>query len=51
MLQKISLLAMLGTIREGETEHKLFSNAARERSINVEQEAEIVSNLSFLSCR
>ena len=51
ILQKISLLAMLGPIREGEREHNLISNPSQERSITIEQEAEIISNLSFLSYR
>ena len=51
MLQKISLLAILGPIREGEKEHNLITNPGQERSMTIEQEAEIVSNLSFLSYR
>lgn len=51
MLQKISLLAMLGPIREGEKEHDLISDPGRERSMTIEQEAEIIGNLSFLSYR
>ena len=51
MLQKISLLAILGPIREGEKEHDLISDPDRERSMTIEQEAEIVGNLSFLSYR
>ena len=51
ILQKISLLAMLGPIREGERENRLISDPGQGRSMTVEQEAEIVSNLSFLSYR
>ena len=51
MLPKISLLAMLGPIKEGERENGLISDLGQERSMTVEQEAEIVSNLSFLSYR
>ncbi len=42
---------MLGPIREGEREHNLISDPGQERSMTVEQEAEIVGNLSFLSYR
>ena len=51
LLQKISLLAILGPIREGEREHNLISSPGQERSVTIEQEAEIISNLSFLSYR
>ena len=51
MLQKISLLAILGPVREGQREHELISNPYQERSITVQQEAEITSNLTFLSYR
>ena len=51
MLPKISLLAMLGPIKEGERENGLISDLGQERSMTVEQGAEIVSNLSFLSYR
>ena len=42
---------MLGPVREGERENDLISNPSQERSITIEQEAEIISNLSFLSYR
>ena len=51
LLQKISLLAMLGPIREGHKEHGLVSAPDQVRSLTIEQEAEVVRNLSFLSCR
>ena len=51
LLQKISLLALLGPVREGETEHKLDSRLSPKKSMTIEQEAEVVSNLAFLSYR
>jgi hypothetical protein len=50
LLQKNSLLAILGPIREGHKEHSLNSKPEQGRSLTVEQEGEIVQNLSFLSC-
>jgi len=51
LLQKISLLAMLGGVREGPREHPLTSTPGQERTLTVEQEAEIAGNLAFLSRR
>jgi hypothetical protein len=51
LLQKISLLAMLGPIREGHKEHNLVSAPEQVRNLTIEQEGEVVRNLSFLSCR
>lgn len=50
MLQKISLLAMLGGVREGLRAHTFATPLATERILTIEQEAEITSNLAFL-CR
>ena len=53
LLQKISLLAMLGPVRDHPKEHILVPcprpNAGS--SLNIDQEREIVSNLAFLSSR
>ncbi|KAJ9130176.1 hypothetical protein NKR23_g12318 [Pleurostoma richardsiae] len=51
LLQKISLLAMLGGVHEGPREHPLTSAPGQERTLTVEQEAEIAGNLAFLSRR
>lgn len=51
MLQKISLIAMLGPLRTGAKENHLTSNDDSRRYLSVAQEAEIVRNLSFLCYR
>jgi hypothetical protein len=51
LLQKISLLAMLGGVREGLREHVLVSASSSKHILTVEQEAEIANNLAFLSRR
>ena len=51
MLQKISLLAMLGSVREGSNEHELIPRPGRASCLTIEQEGEIVSNLAFLASR
>lgn len=51
LLQKISLIAMLGGIREGLREHQLVLTSRGGRTLTVEQEAEIAGNLAFLSRR
>jgi hypothetical protein len=51
LLQKISLIAMLGGIREGLRQHALTSTPDRGYSLTIEQEAEIACNLAFLSRR
>jgi hypothetical protein len=51
LLQKISLLAMLGPIRNSHQEHSLVSTQDQLHKLTIDQEAEIVRNLSFLSCR
>ena len=51
LLQKITLLAMLGPLRIGPKEHTLTSPLDQERRLSVEQEAEIVRNMSFLCYR
>jgi hypothetical protein len=49
LLQKISLLAMLGSVQEVLKEHDLVPRSDRTSSLTVEQEGEIVSDLAFLS--
>lgn len=51
LLQKIILIAMLGPLRIGLKEYTLTSSPDQERRLSVEQEAEIVRNLSFLCYR
>src|SRR5437667_9121550 len=51
LLQKITLIAMLGPLRVGPKENTLTLLPAQERRLSVEQEAEIVRNLSFLGNR
>lgn len=51
LLNKISLLAMLGPIREGQQEHSLTSTDDPRRGLTIDQEGEIVRNLSFLAYR
>lgn len=51
LLQKISLIAMLGPLRIGPQENPLTSSADQQRRLSVEQEAEIVRHLSFLCYR
>jgi len=51
MLQKISLIAMLGPLRIGAKENNLTSSHDPRRCLTVDQEAEIVRNLSFLCYR
>ena len=42
---------MLGPIREGHKEHSLVSAPDQVRSLTIKQEAKVISNLLFLSCR
>ena len=49
LLQKISLVAMLGGVREGAREHPLGRAPDQQRTLTIEQEAEIAGNLAFLS--
>lgn len=51
LLQKISLIAMFGPLRIGPKENTLTSCPDHYRRLSVQQEAEIVRNLSFLCCR
>jgi hypothetical protein len=51
LLQKISLLALLGGVRDGLRAHSLTTPFAVERVLTIEQEAEIAGNLAFLSRR
>lgn len=51
LLQKISLLAMLGPIRDGSKIHTLKTIDDTGRSLTIEQEGEIIDNLAFLSYR
>lgn len=51
LLQKITLLSILGPVRKGPKEYTLTSSPNQERKLSVDQEAEIVRNLSFLCCR
>jgi hypothetical protein len=51
ILQKITLLAMLGGVREGIKEHELIPQPGRASCLTIEQEGEIVSNLAFLASR
>ncbi len=51
LLQKITLIVMLGPLRIGPKEYTLTSSLDQERRLSVEQEAEIVRNLSFLCYR
>ena len=51
MLQKISLIAMLGPLRVGAKENAVTSYDDSRRELTVAQEAEIVRNLSFLCYR
>ncbi|KKZ63762.1 hypothetical protein EMCG_00244 [[Emmonsia] crescens] len=51
LLQKISLLAMLGPIRDGPKTHTLKEIDGTARILTIEQEGEIIDNLAFLSYR
>ncbi|KAH8593072.1 hypothetical protein B0O99DRAFT_516281 [Bisporella sp. PMI_857] len=51
VLQKITLLAMLGGVREGTKEHELIPRPGRASCVTIEQEGEIVSNLAVLASR
>jgi hypothetical protein len=51
ILQKISLLAILESVRDHPKQHTLISPPGRRSSLTIEQEREIVSNLAFLSSR
>jgi len=51
LLQKLSLLAMLESVRDVPKEHILVSRPDRGSSITLDQEREIASNLVFLSSR
>lgn len=51
MLQKISFIAMLGPLRIGAKENNLTSSNDPRRFLTIDQEAEIVRNLSFLCYR
>lgn len=51
LLQKISLLAMLGPIRDGPKTHTLKEIDGTGRILTIEQEGEIIDNLAFLSYR
>ena len=51
MLQKISFIAMLGPLRIGAKENNLTSSNDPRRLLTIDQEAEIVRNLSFLCYR
>jgi hypothetical protein len=51
LLQKISLLAMLGGVRDGLQAHSLTTSGDIEHGLTIEQEAEIAGNLAFLSRR
>ncbi|KFY67378.1 hypothetical protein V496_01569 [Pseudogymnoascus sp. VKM F-4515 (FW-2607)] len=49
--QQISLLALLGGVQESVKQHQLTSPSNYQSSLTIDQESEIVSNLSFLSSR
>ncbi|OBT84098.1 hypothetical protein VE02_07019 [Pseudogymnoascus sp. 03VT05] len=49
--QQISLLALLGGVQESVKQHQLTSPSNYPSSLTIDQESEIVSNLSFLSSR
>lgn len=49
--QQITLLAMLGGVQESVKYHQLTSTSNYPSSLTIDQESEIVSNLSFLSSR
>ncbi|KAE9373733.1 hypothetical protein N431DRAFT_482672 [Stipitochalara longipes BDJ] len=51
LLQKISLLAILESVRDHPKRHALISPPGWRSSLTIEQEQEIVSNLAFLSSR
>ena len=51
LLQKISLLAMLESVRDSPKQHTLVSPSGWRSSLTIEQEREIISNLAFLSSR
>jgi hypothetical protein len=51
LLQKISLLAILASVRDHPKQHVLISPPGGRSSLTIEQEREIVSNLAFLSSR
>ena len=51
LLQKITLLASLGSVRDYPKENALVSRPGSGSSLTLEQEREIVSNLAFLSAR
>jgi hypothetical protein len=51
LLQKISLLAILGSVRDHPKQHVLISPPGWRSSLTIEQEGEIISNLAFLSSR
>ena len=49
LLRKISLLAMMGAVRESPKENELGLRSDSVSSLTGDQEGEIVSNLAFLS--
>ena len=49
LLQKISLLAILESVRDHPKQHMLISPPGWRSSLTIEQEREVVSNLAFLS--
>jgi hypothetical protein len=51
LLQKISLLAILESVRDHPKQHMLVETPGRRSSLTIEQEREITSNLAFLSSR
>jgi hypothetical protein len=51
LLQKISLLSILESVRDHPKQHMLISPPGWSSSLTIEQEREIVSNLAFLSSR
>jgi len=51
LIQKISLLAILESVRDHPKQHILISPPGWRSSLTTEQEREIVSNLAFLSSR
>ena len=51
LLQKITLLTMIGPIPEEPRRHQLVSPPDFRRILTIEQEAEVAGNLAFLSRR
>ena len=51
LLQKISLLAILESVRDHPKQHMLISPPGWRSGLTIEQEREIVGNLAFLSSR